>query len=225
MRVLIVEDEIGLAEEISAFLSSAMMKCSLAPTAREAVEALALYEFDVVLVDVGLPDGNGLDLVRQLMARENPPGVLIISAKNSLDDKVLGLDLGADDYITKPFHLAELQSRIQSVFRRKNLAGGTTIKSGSLELFQQEFRAEVAKTDLQLSPKEFQLLLFFLSNQGKVLTKEAIAEHLWGEDADHMDDLDFIYSHIKNIRRKINEAGGEEVIKSVYGVGYKFVEA
>lgn len=222
MKLLIVEDEATLAADVDAFLSEGGMTCTLVPTFEEAQEAIALYSYDLVLLDLGLPDGSGLKLIPMLTILDQAPGILIISAKHSLDDKLAGLDLGADDYITKPFHLAELQSRIHSVFRRKKFQGRTSLRIGAIEIFPSEQRILVQGQDVPLTVKEFQLLLYFAGNCGRVLSKGAIAEHLWGDRADMLDDFDFIYSHIKHLRKKLVQAGAADRIKSVYGVGYKF---
>lgn len=223
MKLLLIEDEARLAEDIVAYLGSEGIRCTVAESLEAARGACALYSFDIVLLDVGLPDGSGLELIRGLVNNDPTPGILVVSAKNSLDDKLTGLDLGADDYITKPFHLAELHARIRSVFRRKKMGGRHSIPFEEIEVFPEPRQVTIHGKSLHLSPKEFDLLLYFVCNPGKVLTREAIAEHLWGEEADHLDDFDFIYSHVKNLRRKIVKLGGEDRIKAVYGIGYKFL--
>lgn len=222
MKILLVEDEPNLARDLIAFLESGQHICTHVDSLSAAREAIRLYQYDIVLLDIGLPDGEGLSLIGELLQGVPSPGLLIISAKDSLDDKLKGLDLGADDYLTKPFHFAELNSRIRSVFRRKNLGGKRSLHIGELEIFPDDFQVLVSAEPLSLTPKEFQLLLFMAVNQNKVLTKATLAEHLWGDQADTLDDFDFIYSHIKNLRKKLSQAGATDRIKAVYGVGYKF---
>ncbi|MBU0488206.1 MAG: response regulator transcription factor [Bacteroidetes bacterium] len=225
MKILVVEDEYYLSSSICNFLTKENYVCDLAVSYAEAEERAALYLYDCVLLDVTLPGGSGLNLINRIKDHKPTTGVIIISAKNSIDDKIKGLDLGADDYLTKPFHLAELNSRIKSVFRRLNLEGKLEIKTGNLVINPDHFEVKVAGNILNTTKKEFQLLLFLIQNKDRVLTRESIAEHLWGEEADLTDSFDFIYSHIKNLRKKIIENGGADCIHSVYGIGYKYSEA
>jgi DNA-binding response OmpR family regulator len=185
-------------------------------------EKVNLYEYDCMLVDIGLPDGNGLTLVRELKKCHPETGIIIISAKNSLDDKILGLDLGADDYLTKPFHLSELNSRIKSLLRRRKFDGQKEIIVDKIRILPENRQVFVQDELLPITKKEFDLLLFFISNPGRVLTKESIAEHLWGDFADASDSFDFVYSHIKNLRRKLIEKSGTDYFRNVYGTGYIF---
>jgi DNA-binding response OmpR family regulator len=175
-----------------------------------------------VVLDIGLPDGSGLDLLKLLKQQRNQAGVLIISAKNSLDDKLIGLDLGADDYITKPFHLAELNARIKSILRRRNFEGNHEVIFQEIRVNTDTFDTLVNDQPVTLTQKEQELLLYFISNKNRVLTKESIAEHLWGDHMDMADSFDFIYTHIKNLRRKIAQKGGKNYLQTVYGIGYKF---
>jgi DNA-binding response OmpR family regulator len=174
------------------------------------------------LVDIGLPDGSGFDLIRELKKLHPETGIIIISARNSIDDKIEGLDLGADDYLSKPFHLTELNSRIKSLLRRMKFAGKKEISVDQLHIFPDSRQVIVHDDPVILTKKEFDLLIFFVSNPGRVLTKESIAEHLWGDFADASDSFDFVYSQIKNLRRKLLETTGTDYIKNVYGSGYTF---
>jgi DNA-binding response OmpR family regulator len=174
-----------------------------------------------MILDVGLPDGNGLNLITQIKIRHPETGILILSARNSMDDKVAGLDFGADDYLGKPFHLAELNARIRAIYRRRYFNGQEKIAFGQVELLLNEKLALVNHQQLDLTRKEFDLLVFMFTNPNRVLSKESIAEHLWGDSIDSSDSFDFVYSHIKNIRKKIHEKGGEDCITTVYGLGYK----
>jgi DNA-binding response OmpR family regulator len=222
MKILIVEDEENLRLTIVNFLENGGYICEQADKLESAEAKLHLYEYDCLLVDIGLPDGNGLDLILKLKTEYPQTGVIIISAKNSLDDKVLGLDLGADDYISKPFNLTELNARIKSVYRRLKLGGKKELTIDKLRIFPENRQVIVADEQLVLTKKEFDLLLFFISNPQRVLTKESIAEHLWGDFADSADSFDFVYSQIKNLRKKLHEKTGVDYFKNVYGSGYTF---
>jgi len=222
MKLLLVEDEKHLADSLLSYLRAEGYLCEWAPSFVAASEKIALYAYDCALIDVTLPGGNGLDLVRQFKAQDSAAGIIVISARNALDDKIAGLDIGADDYLTKPFHLSELNARIKSLIRRRTFQGRQdivfreiTVKRDSLEVF-------VNSESVVLTKKELDLLLYFIANQNRVLTKESIAEHLWGEQADSLDSLDFIYTHIKNLRKKLVEKACPDYIHSVYGMGYKF---
>ena len=223
MKILIIEDEKELASSIKTYLEPEDYLCEIASTYFDAELKLNDHSYDIVLLDITLPGGNGLDLM-DLLKKESPDtGIVIISAKNSLDDKLKGLDLGADDYLTKPFHLSELNSRIRALLRRKVFRGQTNLKHHEIDIFPESGEARIHGKNLQLTKKEFSLLLFFVTNKNRVLTRENIAEHLWGENADMADNFDFIYTHIRNLRRKIEEAGGTDYLQSVYGLGYKFI--
>ncbi|NDK54317.1 response regulator transcription factor [Pontibacter fetidus] len=223
MRILIIEDEPALNASIVTYLQQEGYSCDAAYDFKEASLKIADVPYTCVLADLNLPLGNGLDLVKLL--KENTPetGIIIISAKNALDDRITGLELGADDYLTKPFHLSELNARLKSVIRRRNFNGHKTIQVGVLEVLPDAAEVQVQGKKLALTKKEYDLLLYFLANRNRVLTKDAIAEHLWGDHVEALDSLDFVYTHIKNLRRKIMEAGGEDYIQTVYGLGYKFV--
>lgn len=222
MKILIVEDEEGLRKTIIDFLKEEKYLCEYADSLVKASEKLELYEYDCLLVDIGLPDGNGLDLIKELKQRYSKTGIIVISARNSIEDKVLGLDLGADDYLAKPFHLTELNSRIHSVLRRSMFEGKKEMVYGLLHIFPESRQVLVAGEQIILTKKEYDLLLFFVSNPQRVLTKESIAEHLWGDFADSADSFDFVYSHIKNVRKKLLKKTGVDYFQNVYGSGYSF---
>lgn len=169
-----------------------------------------------------LPDGNGLQLLQLLKEANKLDGVIIISARNELDDKIMGLKLGADDYLTKPFHLSELSVRIAAIIRRKNMQGSNLLKFNELTIDVQAKTVAVNGKDLSLTRKEYDLLVYFIINKQRVLSKSAIASHLWGDDMDMADNYDFIYAHIKNLRKKLLDSGVHDYIKSIYGMGYKF---
>lgn len=223
MKVLVIEGEQALKESIVAYLRQEGYTCDAADDYRSAQHKTATFRYACVVVDLNLPDGNGLNIVRSLKENYADTGIIIISAKNALDDKITGLEVGADDYLTKPFHLSELNARLKSVLRRRNFNGQKVLRVGEVEVQPESAEASVAGKTLTLTRKEFDLLLYFVSNRNRVLTKESIAEYLWGDHIEMLDSLDFVYTHIKNLRRKIVEAGGEDYIQTVYGLGYKFM--
>lgn len=222
MNVLIVEDEQELLNSIEQYLSGIGITCTSAENVSQALAAIQEKEFDCILLDIGLPDGSGFRVIEEMQQKEHTTGIVIISARNSLDDRLLGLNIGADDYVTKPFHMSELIARIKSVTRRRSSQERKEIVFHELRLIPDEMVMYVGENMLTLTKKEHELMNFLISNPNRVLTREAIAEHLWGDHADMADSFDFIYSHIKNLRKKIVDNGGKDYIKSVYGVGYKF---
>jgi len=222
MHILIVEDEQELAESMAVFLQGSDYHCDIAGKYTTALEKIYLYTYDCIIVDIMLPDGNGLELVRELKKKHSHSGVIIVSAKNALDDKVKGLDIGADDYLTKPFHLPELGARIQAVIRRRQFNGEKQIVFREITVSPDERQVLVNNHKIKLTKNEYELLLYFIGNKNRVLTREAIAEHLLGEQADMLDSFDFIYTHIKNLRKKIIAAGGGDYIKTIYAIGYRF---
>ena len=222
MKILIVEDEQSLAEDLMNYLSAEGNICESATDFFTAEDKVAAFQYDIVLLDITLPDGNGLELLKKLQNQEPPPGILIISAKNSLDDKLKGLDLGADDYLTKPFHLAELNARVKALSRRRFFNGKPEIRYNEICIDPEHGTARVNDKEPELTRKEFALLQYFVTNQNRVMTKEAIAEHLWGDYMEVAGSFDFIYTHIKNLRRKLTNAGANDYIRTVYGMGYKW---
>lgn len=222
MKILIVEDEIDLSNSITSYLRGEKFNCEAVLNYTSAIEKINLYSYDLIVVDITLPDGNGLELIRELKSNRSNAGIIIISAKNALDDKISGLEIGADDYLTKPFHLSELNARIKSIIRRRDFEGNNEIILDELKINPELLTVHVNDQPLNLTRKEYDLLTFFLANKNRVLSKESIAEHLWGDDIELVDSYDFLYSHIKNLRKKIIEKGGRDYIQSVYGIGYKF---
>ncbi|MEZ4776539.1 MAG: response regulator transcription factor [Bacteroidia bacterium] len=225
VKLLIVEDEAPLLLELVDYLSGMDYLCESAASFSEAEDKIALYDYDIVLLDLMLPGGNGLSLLRQLKKKNARTGVLILSAKDSLDDKLTGLDLGADDYITKPFHLSEINARIHALIRRKHFQGSEVIHFGAIGLDVKAQTVNVEGQNVELTKKEYDLLLFFIINKNRVLSKRSIAEHLWGDDYDMADNYDFVYVHVKNLRKKLLAAGSPDYLKTIYGMGYKFSEA
>ncbi|NNC70049.1 MAG: response regulator transcription factor [Flavobacteriaceae bacterium] len=224
MKILIVEDEIELLESIVSFLKNEDFICEKASTFFDAEDKLASFKYDVVVLDINLPDGSGIDLLKFIKSQNPETGVLIVSARNSLDDKLEGLDLGADDYITKPFHLAELNSRINSLIRRRNFGGSESIVFNEIEIDPTSKTVKIDDRAIELTKKEYNLLLYFISNKNKVVTKESIAEHLWGDEIEMADSYDFIYTHLGNLRKKMKRFGSKDYVKTMYGLGYKFAE-
>lgn len=222
MKVLIIEDEPELAKSIVDYLSGQQYLCELATDYQQALEKINVYQYDCILLDLMLPGGSGMQILDELKLQHKEDGVIIISAKNSLEDRIKGLELGADDYLAKPFHLSELAARIFSVIRRRNFANSNIIKQGNLEIDLLARTVEVGETTVALTKKEFELLIFFVGNKNKVISKSGLAEHLSGDLADMLDNHDFIYAHIKNLKKKLNEAGSGNYLKTLYGNGYKW---
>ncbi len=222
MKILIVEDEKELSQSICDYLSNEQFTCEQAFDFQAALEKISLYDYACIVLDITLPNGSGMDILKELKRDNKIDGVLIISAKNSIDDKVTGLKEGADDYLSKPFHLSELAARVEAIIRRKSFDGKNIIRFDMIELDLNEKTVTVDDSLVELTKKEYELLLYFISNKNKVITKNAIVIHLWGDDMDMADNYDFIYTHIKNLRRKLMKAGADDYIKSVYGMGYKF---
>ena len=224
MKILIVEDEPDLRETIRISLVKEHFVVETAADYFSALDKVNDYDYDCILLDIMLPDGNGLNLMRELAERGKRKNVIIISAKDSLDDKVEGLELGADDYLTKPFHLAELNARVKSVIRRRQAKGDVSITMGNLLLYPDKRQVEVGGVPLQLNRKEFDLLYYFIVNPDRVINKMSLAESVWGDNIDQVDSLDFIYSQVKNLRRKLKQAEATVELKAVYGFGYKLSE-
>lgn len=222
MKVLLIEDNAELASSISAFLEREGYICETSYNMRDALDKLISFQYDCVLLDIMLPDGNGLEIMRFMRQEGLQSSVLILSAKNSLDDKVIGLEEGADDYLTKPFHMPELNARLRAIYRRKKLNGSNIIAFNEITLNIDTFEAWVNGTLLDMTRKEFDLLMYFMVNKNRVLSRQSIAAHLWGDYTDNLSNFDFVYQHVKNIRKKISAANGTDYIGTVYGLGYKF---
>ncbi len=224
MKLLIIEDEKELSDNIVNYLHNEDYICEQAFTYNEATMKVGVYEYDCILLDLMLPGGSGLDVLRKIKKKSPLTGVIIVSAKDSLDDKVEGLRLGADDYLPKPFHLPELGMRVFALIRRNCFLSNNTIVSGRLSVDLLDKKAIVDETTLDLTKSEFELLLFLLENKRRVVSKGALAEHLCGDMADEMDDFNFVYAHIKNLKSKLSQAGLTDCIKTYYGTGYKWME-
>ena len=220
MKILIIEDDQGMQEVISQSLIKARYVVETASTLDEARSKLLLYEYDCVLLDIMLPDGNGLSLLKELAEKKINRNVIILSARDSVDDKIEGLELGADDYLPKPFHLAELHARIRSLMRRRR-DGEHTICLGNIELNPDQFSVKVGGKTLDVSRKEFDILHYLISRPDRGVSKEALAEAVWGDYIDQSDNFDFIYAHMKNLRKRLKAASADIELKTVYGFGYK----
>jgi len=222
MKILIVEDEPALNKSMVDYLSSQQYRCESVNNYAAAIEKIELYDYDCIVLDIMLPGGTGLQILQALRDANKTDGVIIISAKNELDDKITGLRLGADDYLTKPFHLSELSMRIAAILRRKNLKGSSLLTFEEIAIDVDARTVVINNNNLSLTRKEYELLVYFIINKNRVLSKNTIAEHLWGDDMDMADNYDFIYAHIKNLRKKLMAAGAADYVQSIYGMGYKF---
>lgn len=223
MKILVVEDEQSLREMIKESLQREHFVVESAADYPTALNKINDYDYDCILLDIMLPGGNGLSLLQELKRIRKRESVIIISAKDSLEDKVQGLDWGADDYLSKPFHLAELNARVKSLLRRKLADGDISIVQGNLQLFPDKRTVQIAGKELQLNRKEYDLLYYFVSNPNRLINKTSLAESVWGDHIDQADSLDFIYSQVKNLRKKMKAAGATVEIKAVYGFGYKLL--
>lgn len=221
MKILVIEDEPSLRTMMCDMLEKEKYIVESAGDFHRAEEKINDYEYDVILLDIMLPGGSGMELLKILKESKNQAHVLIISAKDSLEDKLEGLDLGADDYITKPFHLAELSARIRSVTRRGLKQGSDTINYGNVSLNTLTRKCTVGEAEVQLVRKEYDILLHFMTRPDHVSNKLTLAEAVWGDNIDQADNFDFIYAQIKNLRKKLQAAGADIEIKAVYGFGYK----
>ncbi len=222
MKILIIEDEPELRKSMKQYLHQEGYVIESASDYSKALEKIEVYDYDCILVDINLPQGNGLDIIKHLKQNHSKAGIIIISAKNSSDDKILGLDLGADDYLAKPFNLAELNSRIKALIRRRNFDGNKLIEINEITIIPEERAVKVHNIPVNLTAKEYDLLLFFISNKNRVVSKNSIAEHLWGDDSDQIDSHDFIYVHLRNLRKKLAEKGCVDYVQTIYGIGYNF---
>lgn len=222
MKLLLVEDEKELALSIQKYLTGNNFVCEWANNAKAAIEKISVYDYDCILLDLMLPDGNGFDVLKELKQQNKAEGVIIISAKETLEIKIEGFNLGADDYLTKPFHLSELLVRVQALIRRKQFKGSNIVAFNEIRIDILSKAVKVNDTSIETTKKEIELLLYLIGNNNRVLSKSAIAEHLSGDMADMLDNHDFVYAHVKNLKKKLNDAGCGDYIKSVYGLGYKW---
>lgn len=223
MKILIIEDEKDMRQNMKATLEKENFLVELAGTYKEAMSKIGIYDYDCILLDIMLPDGNGLEVLKAIKEKGYGDSVIIVSAKNSLDDKVQGLDLGADDYLPKPFHMAELNARVKAVLRRRKFDGANLLQVGNVSIDMDNHQVAVDGIDLELNRKEFDVLFYLCTNQNRLVSKSALAEHVWGDYIDQANNFDFIYSQIKNLRKKLLDNHAEVEIKAVYGIGYKLL--
>lgn len=223
MKILIIEDQSAMSEIMQRFLEGERYIVEVANTYAEALFKIEDYNYECILLDIMLPDGNGLSLLKKLKEMHKQAGVIIVSAKDSIDDKVTGLELGADDYLAKPFHLSELNARIKSVIRRNNNKGEVTIDIGNLRIFPDKYETTINNTTLELNRKEYDILYYFVSHPNHLIDKSTLVEAVWGDHIDQVDNFEFIYAQIKNLRKKLKDSGANIEIKAVYGFGYKLL--
>lgn len=224
MKILIIEDHKDLAANITDYLKKEDYVCEVASNAKEALEKIELFEYDCILLDLMLPDGNGLEILRHIKNYSPTASVIIVSAKNSLDTKLTGLDDGADDYVTKPFSLPELHSRIKAVLRRKTPETNRILSFNEITIDLESKECKINSQLINLTKKELNLLIYFINNQNRMLSKQAIASHLWGDYTYSIDNVDFVYQHLKNLRKKILDSDGKDYLQTVYGLGYKWID-
>ncbi|OYX96930.1 MAG: DNA-binding response regulator [Sphingobacteriia bacterium 35-40-5] len=222
MKLLLIEDEKELAISIQNYLTDKDFVCEWVNNAKKATDKISIYDYDCILLDLMLPDGDGFEILKELKWQHKTDGIIIISAKETLETKIEGFNLGADDFLTKPFHLSELLVRVQALIRRKNFKGSNVVIFNEIEIDILSKIVKVRGVKLDITKKEIDLLLYLIGNENRVLSKSAIAEHLSGDMADMLDNHDFVYAHIKNLKKKLNDAGSGDYIKSVYGLGYKW---
>ncbi|MBL0068632.1 MAG: response regulator transcription factor [Chitinophagaceae bacterium] len=222
MKLLLIEDEKELALSIQKYLTDKDFVCEWVYNKKDAIEKISIYDYDCILLDLMLPDGNGFDILKELKHQKKAEGIIIISAKETLETRIEGFEIGADDYLTKPFHLSELLVRIQALIRRKNFNGNNIVVFNEISIDILSKTVKVNNKPIDITKKEIDLLLYLIGNENRVLSKSAIAEHLSGDMADMLDNHDFVYAHIKNLKKKLNDAGSGDYIKSVYGLGYKW---
>lgn len=223
MKILVIEDDASLRELIQCSLEKERYVVESAGDYRTALYKLGDYDYDCILLDIMLPGGSGLDLLSELKAMHKMANVIIISAKDSLDDKIAGLNLGADDYLAKPFHVAELQARIKSVIRRHQQGGDTSVVYGNVKILPDQFEVEIGGQKADFNRKEYDILYFFMTRPNYLITKHMLAESVWGDHFDQVDDFDFIYAQIKNLRKKMKQYQATIEIRAIYGLGYKLI--
>ena len=223
MKILVIEDEPDMLENMVTSLQKEKYLVETATNFHEALDKIGIYEYDCILLDISLPGGSGLEILQELKKLQKTDGVIIVSAKNSIDDKVAGLNLGADDYLPKPFHMAELHARVKSVLRRKKFEGSHEVILNNVTIDPESHTVKVNGKELPLNRKEFDVLLYLITNKSRLVSKTALAEHVWGDQIDEADNFEFIYSQIKNLRKKLKDSQAEIEIQAIYGIGYKLL--
>ncbi len=223
MKILIIEDEENLLLLTKSELEKENYQVDFATTLQQAMDKIISSSYDCILLDIMLPDGNGLSVLKTLKNLEREDNVIILSAKDSIDDKVSGLDLGADDYLAKPYHIAELSARIKTITRRNNNKNKSN-NFGNVSIFSAEKKVTINKKEITLKRKEFEILEFFCNRMNRLIDKDKLAEFVWGEDFNDVGNYDFLYTQMKNLRKKLKENNASLELKSIYGVGYKLIE-
>ena len=221
MKLLVIEDERPLLESILQYFKREKFLCESAGSYEEGIRKIEDYQYDCIILDINLPGGSGLQILKYLRQNTKEDGVIIISARDSLDDRIDGLNLGADDYLTKPFHLSELNARVKALIRRKYAGGTNILELGPLTIDLPSRAVSTAGQQIALSKIEYDLLVFLMTNKNRVVSRQAIAEHIHNGPSEQIPSSDFVYSHIKNVKRKLKEKGCSEIIQTVYGLGYK----
>lgn len=222
MKLLVVEDDKEILRMVMRYFDAFGYIVEKAKTLTDGREKISQHVYDCVILDLNLPDGDGISLLEQVKSKNKETGVIILSANSSLETKIAGLEIGADDYLTKPFHLSELNARVKSIVRRNKYEGSNDIIFHEIKIETEAQEVTVNDKRIKLTKKEYELLLYLVINKNRVLTKQSISEHIWGDFIDRTDSYDFIYSHLKNLRKKIIEKGGKDYIHTIYGIGYKF---
>ncbi len=222
MKLLIIEDESAILQSIVNYFQKEKCLCETASTFREASEKIYLHQYDCIILDLNLPDGLGFDLLDEIKEKKSDTGILILSARNGLDDRLKGLEMGSDDYLTKPFHLSELNARVKAIIRRKNFNTTNELVVNEIAVDLSSKTIRILGNEVFFSNKEYDLLLYFLRNANRVMSKTSISEHLWGDDMDMTEDFELLYAQIKNLRKKLKNALGVDYISTVYGMGYLF---
>lgn len=223
MKILIIEDEKDMMQNMQATLEKENYVVECVFNYEEAISKTGVYNYDCILLDITLPDGNGLEILKTLKNKGYSDSVIIVSAKDSLDDKVRGLDLGADDYLPKPFHMAELNARVKAVLRRRKFDGANLLQVNNVTIDIDRHQVQVDGDIVELNRKEFDVLFYLCTNQDRLVSKSALAEHVWGDYIDQASNFDFIYSQIKNLRKKLLDSNAGVEIKAIYGIGYKLL--
>lgn len=222
MKLLLIEDEKELALSIQNYLTHKHFICEWVANKIDAIQKITVYDYDCILLDLMLTDGNGFDILKEIKKQHKTDGIIIISAKETLETRIEGFNLGADDFLIKPFHLAELLARVQALIRRKNFKGNNIVAFNEINIDVLAKTVKVNNIIIDITKTEIDLLLYLIANENRVLSKSAIAEHLSGDMADMLDNHDFVYAHIKNLKRKLHDAACGDYIKSIYGLGYKW---
>lgn len=225
MKILIIEDERDMLQNMEDTLQKENFLVETAMDLDSAISKVGVYDYDCILLDINLPDGSGMEILDFLKQNDKTEGVIIVSARNSLDDRLQGLNTGADDYLAKPFHMAELNARVKALLRRKKFNGNDILKIENLAIDPDNHIAKTEQGEMELNRKEFDILVYLATNQNRLVSKSALAEHVWGDHIDQADNFEFIYSQIKNLRKKLKDVQANIEIKAVYGIGYKLIQA